>query len=78
MTPSDTPDLTHLPFGGIAPASQLLIPKPGPTWPTCFPSGCGLPSGQAGNSDASDWTNPDGSWDYNHQTSGPGQCKLDE
>jgi hypothetical protein len=25
---------------------------------------CGLPSNGAGNADASDWTNPDGTWDY--------------
>jgi hypothetical protein len=54
-------DLTHLPFGG----SSILRRDRGDTQPD-FESLwlCGVPSDGAGNSDASDWTNSDGTWDY--------------
>lgn len=61
---SETPDLTHLPFGGIAP-TNILIQNQGNSMPEALSLWlCGLPTSGAGNSDASDWTNPDGSWDY--------------
>ncbi|MBK8558001.1 MAG: YHYH protein [Lewinellaceae bacterium] len=60
----DTPDLTHLPFGGTAP-TNILIRNQGNPQPDFLSLWlCGLPSNGAGNSDASDWTNPDGTWDY--------------
>ncbi|TNE55203.1 MAG: YHYH protein [Bacteroidetes bacterium] len=60
-----TPDLSHLPFGGIHP-SNILIKNQGNGQPDSLSLWlCGLPADGAGNSDASDWTNPDGSWDYN-------------
>lgn len=54
-------DLTSLPFGG----SNILNRNQGDTQPD-FESLwlCGVPADGAGNSDASDWTNPDGTWDY--------------
>lgn len=63
-TPEPTleePDLTKLPFGG----PNVLIRNQGAAQPD-FSSLwlCGLPSNGAGNSDASDWTNADGTWDY--------------
>ena len=60
----ETPDLTHLPFGGKAPTNILIrnqgAPNPGllSLWL------CGLPSNGAGANNASDWTNADGTWDY--------------
>jgi hypothetical protein len=63
-TSLDEPDLTHLPFGGQAP-TNILIQNEGDSQPD-FQSLwlCGLPANGAGNADASDWTNPDGSWNY--------------
>ncbi|MEN8927603.1 MAG: hypothetical protein ABF242_10955 [Flavobacteriales bacterium] len=58
---AETDSRTNLPFGGplvlrrdLGDTSPLL----GYLWL------CGLPSNGAGNADASDWTNTDGSWDY--------------
>lgn len=64
-TPStETSDLTHLPFGGNAP-TNILIRNQGATSPDFLSLWlCGLPSNGAGADDASDWTNPDGTWDY--------------
>lgn len=57
-------DLTHLPFGGNAP-TNILIRNQGNPQPDFLSLWlCGLPSNGAGNSDATDWTNPDGTWDY--------------
>ncbi len=57
----DTIDLTHLPFGGTKILRRDrgdLQPAVGSLWL------CGVPTNGAGNSDASDWTNSDGTWDY--------------
>jgi len=60
-------DLTHLPFGGIAP-TNILIKNQGDFQPDFLSLWlCGLPSDGAGNADASDWTNPDGTWDYDRK-----------
>jgi hypothetical protein len=54
-------DLTQLPFGG----PNVLIRNQGSPQPDFLSLWlCGLPSNGAGNSDATDWTNPDGTWDY--------------
>lgn len=61
-----TPDpesisLTSLPFGG----PNVLIRTQGESQPDFLSLWlCGLPSDGAGNDDASDWTNADGTWDY--------------
>lgn len=58
---NETVDLTHLPFGG----PTILIRTQGDTQPDFLSLWlCGLPSDGAGNSNASDWTNADGTWDY--------------
>lgn len=60
----EIPDLTHLPFGGNAP-TNILIRNQGDPYPEHLSLWlCGLPQNGAGNDDASDWTNPDGTWDY--------------
>ncbi|MFT4643194.1 MAG: hypothetical protein ACI89R_001038 [Candidatus Azotimanducaceae bacterium] len=60
----ETVDLTHLPFGGSSP-TNILIRNQGDPQPDFLSLWlCGLPSDGAGNADASDWTNPDGTWDY--------------
>lgn len=54
-------NLTNLPFGGSLVLRRDLgdaIPLLEHLWL------CGLPSDGAGNSDAMDWTNADGTWDY--------------
>jgi hypothetical protein len=65
VSPStETPDLTHLPFGGNAP-TNILIRNQGATNPDFLSLWlCGLPSDGAGANNASDWTNTDGTWDY--------------
>jgi hypothetical protein len=63
-TPLEVADLTHLPFGGQSP-TNILIQNLGDGQPAVQSLWlCGLPSNGAGNSDASDWTNADGSWNY--------------
>jgi hypothetical protein len=63
----ETPDLTSLPFGGVSP-TNILIRNQGNPQPNQLSLWlCGLPSNGAGNNDASDWTNPDGSWDYDRK-----------
>lgn len=58
------PDLTQLPFGGNAP-TKILIRNQGVSKPEFLSLWlCGLPSNGAGNSNASDWTNANGTWDY--------------
>jgi hypothetical protein len=53
--------LTSLPFGG----PKVLIRTQGISQPDFLSLWlCGLPSDGAGNSDATDWTNTDGTWDY--------------
>lgn len=60
----ETADLTTLPFGGNSP-TDILIRNQGSAQPDFLSLWlCGLPSNGAGNTDASDWTNADGSWDY--------------
>lgn len=60
----ETPDLTKLPFGGIAPY-KILNRKQGNPNPDFFSLWlCGLPTNGAGANNAADWTNPDGTWDY--------------
>ena len=57
-------DLAHLPFGGNAP-TRILIRNQGSPQPDLLSLWlCGLPADGAGNDYASDWTNPDGTWDY--------------
>ncbi|MFT6856961.1 MAG: hypothetical protein ACJA0X_002948 [Cyclobacteriaceae bacterium] len=54
-------DLSSLPFGG----DQILRRDQGDTQPELSSLWlCGVPADGAGNSDASDWTNSDGTWDY--------------
>lgn len=54
-------DITKLPFGG----ANILVRNQGISQPDLLSLWlCGLPSDGAGNSDASDWTNADGTWDY--------------
>jgi hypothetical protein len=54
-------NITQLPFGG----PLVLRRDLGDTHPLLHHLWlCGLPSNGAGNSDASDWTNSDGTWDY--------------
>lgn len=56
-----TVDLTHLPFGG----TRILRRDKGDTAPAIGSLWlCGVPADGAGNADASDWTNSDGTWDY--------------
>ena len=58
---TEVSELTNLPFGG----SNILIRNQGDGQPESLSLWlCGLPSDGAGNDDASDWTNPDGTWDY--------------
>ena len=60
----ETPNLTHLPFGGIGP-TNILIRNQGDPHPDFLSLWlCGLPADGAGADNASDWTNPDGTWDY--------------
>jgi hypothetical protein len=57
----ETADLTSLPFGG----PLILRRDQGDMQPDFgFLWLCGVPQNGAGNDDASDWTNPDGTWDY--------------
>ena len=65
ITPApETPDLTHLPFGGKVP-TNILIRNKGNANPDYLSLWlCGLPSDGAGANNAKDWTNPDGTWDY--------------
>ncbi|MFK8059204.1 MAG: YHYH protein [Polaribacter sp.] len=54
-------DLTHLPFGG----SFVLRRDKGDTHPLIEHLWlCGVPTNGAGNSNATDWTNSDGTWDF--------------
>ncbi|MCB0518192.1 MAG: YHYH protein [Lewinellaceae bacterium] len=57
-------DLTKLPFGGSSPTNILIRNQGAPNPDFLSLWLCGLPSNGAGNSDATDWTNPDGTWDY--------------
>ena len=59
-----TPDLTHLPFGGVAPTNILIRNQGNPSPEMLSLWLCGLPQDGAGADDASDWTNEDGTWDY--------------
>ncbi len=58
---NETVDITHLPFGG----PNILIRTEGVMQPDFLSLWlCGLPEDGAGNADAVDWTNEDGTWDY--------------
>jgi hypothetical protein len=60
----ETVDLTSLPFGGLG-ETQILIRSQGESLPDFLSLWlCGLPSNGAGANNASDWTNPDGTWNY--------------
>jgi len=52
-------DLTHLPIG-----NPFVIDGRGETPAVGHLWLCGIPPGGRGNSDASDWSNPDGTWDF--------------
>ncbi|MCB9313812.1 MAG: YHYH protein [Lewinellaceae bacterium] len=57
----ETPDLTHLPLGD----PLILRRDQGDKNPLLQHLWlCGVPQNGAGNDDASDWTNADGTWDY--------------
>lgn len=60
----ETPDLTKLTFGGIAPYKILIRNQGNPNPDLLSLWLCGLPSNGAGANNAADWTNPDGTWDY--------------
>lgn len=61
---AETVDLSSLPFGG----SSILRRDQGETDPLSEHLWlCGVPVDGAGNADASDWTNADGTWDYNRK-----------
>ncbi len=57
-------DLRKLPFGGNSPTNILIRNQgePNPDFLSLWL--CGLPADGSGADDASDWTNPDGTWDY--------------
>lgn len=63
-TISETPDLTHLPLGGVAPTNILIRNQGDPSPDFLSLWLCGLPADGAGANNASDWTNDDGTWDY--------------
>jgi YHYH protein len=60
----ESPDLTNLPFGGVAPYKILVRNQGNPNPDFLSLWLCGLPSNGAGANNASAWTNPDGTWDY--------------
>lgn len=63
-TSLEKPDVTHLAFGGQG-STAILIQNEGDGAPALQSLWlCGLPSNGSGNADASDWTNPDGTWNY--------------
>ncbi len=67
-------DLSHLPFGG----SSVLIRNQGDMHPAFLSLWlCGLPQDGAGNDDASDWTNADGTWDYDRKPQVEGNVTWD-
>jgi len=63
-TTLETPDFTHLPFGGTSPTNILIRNQGNPTPDSLSLWLCGLPSDGAGADSADDWTNTDGTWDY--------------
>lgn len=72
-----TPDLTHLPFGGTAP-TNILIRNQGSSAPDFLSLWlCGLPADGAGANNASDWTNDDGTWDYTRKPQVQGNVSWD-
>ncbi|MFK7947902.1 MAG: YHYH protein [Saprospiraceae bacterium] len=61
VEPTKTVDRTKLPFGGpliLRRDQGATEPRVGYLWL------CGVPPNGAGNSNAADWTNPDGTWNY--------------
>lgn len=76
-TTPETPDLTHLPFGGNDP-TKILNRKEGDQSPDFLSLWlCGLLANGAGADDASDWTNPDGTWDYTRKPQVEGNVTWD-
>ena len=70
----ETVDRTRLPFGG----DNILRRDRGITQPELLSLWlCGVPADGAGNSDASDWTNPDGTWDYTRKPIVEGSMNWD-
>jgi hypothetical protein len=65
-TPTTTTvDLARLPFGGTG-TSKIIIRNQGGATPALLSLWlCGLPADGAGANNAKDWTNADGTWDYN-------------
>ena len=58
-------DLTRLPFGGIG-ATKIINRSQGGSAPDLISLWlCGIPANGAGANNAKDWTNADGTWDYN-------------
>ena len=58
----ETPDLTHLPFGGVSPTNILIRNQGSPNPDFLSLWLCGLPPDGAGADNADDWTNPDGTY----------------
>lgn len=73
----ETPDLTHLPFGGKSPTNILIRNQGAPNPDFLSLWLCGLPSDGAGNSNARDWTNADGTWDYTQKPQVQGNVTWD-
>lgn len=68
----DPVDLTHLAIGDpFVLADRGEAPAVGHLWL------CGIPSGGRGNSDASDWSNPDGTWDFTRKPTVDGHVTWD-
>lgn len=66
-------DRTHLPFGDprILRRDRNQLPAVGALWL------CAVPTDGRGNSDASAWTNADGSWDFTRKPTVDGQAMWD-
>jgi len=72
-TVSTTIDLTRLPFGD----TKILRRDKGQTQPAIGSLWlCGIPANGAGNSNAKDWTNSDGTWDFTKKPTVDGNVML--
>lgn len=70
----ESPDLSSLPFGG----PYILRRDEGDTEPDFLHLWlCGVPQDGRGNADATDWTNPDGTWDYTRKPVVEGEIDWD-
>lgn len=68
-----TVDLSHLPMGDplvLRRDQGARQPAVGALWL------CGVPQGGRGNDDASDWANPDGSWDFQRKPTVDGRVPF--